>query len=81
MTAGNDLEIPIFSYEDIRPHADTFLKQYHPSREIPIPIEEIIVGQWKHPFIFISLMIYMKVSTIRFCNIWICMEYRQCSVW
>lgn len=45
MTVGNDLEIPIFSYEDIRLHADTFLKQYHPSREIPIPIEEIIEFQ------------------------------------
>ena len=37
----NDIEIPFFSYEEIRNRADDFLKQYHPSREIPIPIEEI----------------------------------------
>jgi|TARA_Y100000031_G_scaffold139399_1_gene166061 hypothetical protein len=37
----NDLEIPIFSYEDIRKYADVFLKQYHPTSGIPVPIEEI----------------------------------------
>ncbi len=37
----NDLEIPIFSYEDIRKYADAFLKQYHPTSGIPVPIEEI----------------------------------------
>lgn len=42
---GNDLNIPILSYENIRGQADVFLEQYHPSREIPIPIEEIIEFQ------------------------------------
>lgn len=41
----NGIEIPIISYEDIRNSADNFLKQYHPSREIPVPIEEIIEFQ------------------------------------
>mgnify|MGYP001597405956 CR=1 FL=1 len=41
----NDTEIPFFSYEEIRNRADDFLRQYHPSREIPVPIEEIIEFQ------------------------------------
>ena len=41
----NELEIPVLSYEDIRRHADAFLQQYHPSRNIPVPIEEIIEFQ------------------------------------
>ena len=36
------LEIPYFSYADIGNKAQVFLTQYHPSFEIPIPIEEII---------------------------------------
>lgn len=41
----NDIEIPFFSYEEIRNRADAFLRQYHPSREIPVSIEEIIEFQ------------------------------------
>lgn len=41
MSNENNIKAPIFSYEEIRNHADHFLKQYHPSMEIPIPIEEI----------------------------------------
>ena len=41
----NNIEIPFFSYEEIRNRADNFLRQYHPSREIPVPIEEIIEFQ------------------------------------
>jgi hypothetical protein len=33
---------PDFRYEDLRRHAEEFLSQYHPSRKIPVPIEEII---------------------------------------
>jgi len=42
---ANGIEIPIISYEDIRKSVDNFLEQYHPSREIPVPIEEIIEFQ------------------------------------
>lgn len=41
----NDIKIPFFSYEEIRNRADDFLRQYHPSRKIPVPIEEIIEFQ------------------------------------
>ncbi len=34
--------IPIYSYEDLRKKADAFLRKYHPSGNIPIPIEEIV---------------------------------------
>lgn len=37
----NEIKIPVFSYEDIRNFADAFLKQHHPTKEIPVPIEEI----------------------------------------
>ncbi|ODS34252.1 MAG: hypothetical protein SCARUB_00626 [Candidatus Scalindua rubra] len=47
----SDLEIPIISYEGIRNSADNFLKQYHPSRDIPIPIEEIIEFQMRKDII------------------------------
>jgi hypothetical protein len=36
------LEIPHLSYEDLRRRADSFLQSYHPKKNIPIPIEEII---------------------------------------
>ena len=36
------LEIPYFSYTDIGKRAQNFLTEYHPSFEIPIPIEEIV---------------------------------------
>lgn len=35
------LEIPYFSYSDIGKRAQAFLTEYHPSFEIPIPIEDI----------------------------------------
>lgn len=41
MPNENNIKVPVFSYDEIRNHADHFLKQYHPSMEIPIPIEEI----------------------------------------
>lgn len=37
-----EIKAPIFSYEQIRLAADAFLTSYHPSRKLPIPIEEII---------------------------------------
>lgn len=36
------LDIPYFTYSDIRQRAQTFLAQYHPSLELPVPIEEIV---------------------------------------
>lgn len=36
------LEIPIYSYEDLRNKADEFLKTYNTSGDIPVPIEEIV---------------------------------------
>ena len=36
------LRIPYLTYADIGQKAQAFLNQYHPSFEIPIPIEEII---------------------------------------
>ncbi len=47
----NGIEIPIISHEDIRNIADNFLKQYHPNREIPVPIEEIIEFQMEKDII------------------------------
>ena len=41
----NEIEAPILSYEDIRKRADVFLQKYHPSRNIPVPIEEIVEFQ------------------------------------
>jgi len=38
----NNLSIPVFSYEDLRKRADSFLAKHHPSRKIPVPIEEIV---------------------------------------
>ncbi len=35
-------DIPIYSYEDLRKKADDFLRKYHPSTDIPVPIEEIL---------------------------------------
>jgi hypothetical protein len=37
--------VPYLSYEDIRHAADTFLRQYHASGTVPVPIEEIIEFQ------------------------------------
>ena len=36
------IKAPYLSREDIRVRAEAFLDEYHPSREIPIPIEKII---------------------------------------
>ena len=36
------LDIPYFTYSDIRQRAQTFLAQYHPSLELSVPIEEIV---------------------------------------
>jgi hypothetical protein len=36
------IEVPYWSYTDVRKRAERFLHQHHPTREIPIPIEEII---------------------------------------
>jgi len=36
------LNIPFLNYSDINQKVDSFFKQYHPSIEIPVPIEEII---------------------------------------
>ncbi|MBN2568869.1 MAG: ImmA/IrrE family metallo-endopeptidase [Deltaproteobacteria bacterium] len=37
-----NLDIPHYTYSEIGRIARTFLTQYHPTREIPVPIEEII---------------------------------------
>ena len=37
-----DLPIQYLSYNDLRGFADSFLARFHPSRTIPIPIEEIV---------------------------------------
>jgi len=39
---GNKIEVPYIGYERIRASADEFLARYHPSRTVPIPIEEIV---------------------------------------
>jgi len=35
-------DIPVYSYEDLRKKADEFLREHHPSGNIPVPIEEIV---------------------------------------
>lgn len=47
----NDLEVPIISYDYIKSAANTFLKEYHPNQNIPVPIEEIIEFQMKKDII------------------------------
>lgn len=48
-----NLEIPHLTYSDIGQKAKTFLLQYHPTFEIPIPIEDIIdVGMGLNIFPF-----------------------------
>lgn len=34
--------VPYLSYDDIKVKAEEFLKKYHPSRNLPIPIDDII---------------------------------------
>ncbi len=44
---------PYFSFADVQKKAEAFLDQYHPTREIPVPIEEIIdnsIGLHIFPF-------------------------------
>lgn len=36
------LQVPWLEYDEIRKKADDFLRVYHPSSELPIPIEEIV---------------------------------------
>lgn len=36
------MNVPYLSYEEIGRRADEFWKKYHPSGEIPVPIEEIV---------------------------------------
>ena len=40
-------DIPVYSYEDLRKKADEFLREHHPSGNIPIPIEEIVEFDFK----------------------------------
>jgi hypothetical protein len=35
-------DVPYLSYDNVREYAKTFLEKYHPSLELPIPIEWII---------------------------------------
>jgi hypothetical protein len=44
---GDWLNVPYLSYDQIRDEADRFLKRYHQSSDIPVPIEEIIDLQLK----------------------------------
>lgn len=37
-----DFKAPVLSYEAIRQQANAFLDRYHPSRKLPIPIEDIV---------------------------------------
>lgn len=39
--------VPHLSYEQLRSRADSFLKHYHPSKKIPVPIEQIVEFQLK----------------------------------
>jgi len=42
-----DITAPRLSYEDVRSRAEAFLRQYHPDRTLPVPIEEIVESQLK----------------------------------
>ncbi len=37
--------VPHLSYDQLRRHADAFLTKYHPTQQIPVPIEQIIEFQ------------------------------------
>lgn len=41
------LNVPHLTYNQLRATAEAFLKRYHPSRKIPIPIEQIIEFQMR----------------------------------
>ena len=38
--------VPFMPYDELRQTAERFLTQYHPSREIPVPIEAIVEFQF-----------------------------------
>ena len=38
---------PFLPYDKIRPYAQLFLEKYHPTKTVPIPIEEIIEFELK----------------------------------
>jgi hypothetical protein len=40
-------DIPVYSYEDLRKKADEFFRKYHPSGDIPVPIEESVEFDFK----------------------------------
>ena len=42
---SGEIVVPVLSYEDLRTRADGFLAEFHPSGEIPVPIEQIIEFQ------------------------------------
>jgi hypothetical protein len=42
-----EINAPYFSYDTLRERAEAFLGRYHPSREIPVPIEEIVEFQFE----------------------------------
>lgn len=42
---SGEIVVSVLSYEDLRARADGFLAKFHPSGEIPVPIEEIIEFQ------------------------------------
>jgi len=42
-----DIAAPRLSYEEVRSGAEAFLRQYHPDRTLPVPIEEIVESQLK----------------------------------
>ena len=44
---SSPLRAPFLPYEKLRELADNFLNKYHPSRRIPVPIEEIVEFQLK----------------------------------
>jgi hypothetical protein len=44
---GSALPVEHLSYDDLRRAAERFLKEFHPRRAIPVPIEEIIDLQFK----------------------------------
>lgn len=42
-----EIKAPYLPYDVLRERAEKFLGQYHPTREIPVPIEEIIEFQFQ----------------------------------
>ena len=44
---AEEIEVPYYSYADIKTRAYGFLRKYHSSLELPIPIEEILEFEFK----------------------------------